>query len=259
MNQFVNVKYGGVIVLCLFVLLGGCRDSANEMENSSRDANPAAEGFNAAASDSQAIAVADSVMKAMGGRKNWDQTKVISWNFFGRRTHTWNKMTGRDSISIPGQNLVIDMNIESKEGTVYKDGQEITQPDSLQKYLQRGYETWVNDSYWLLMPYKLKDSGVTLTYMGLDTTDTGRMAHKLKLTFDSVGVTPNNMYYVYVDTAENLVRQWAYYPESTMDEPGFVLPWNNYRQHGNILLSGDRGQYQISDIKVMDEWPESDE
>lgn len=256
MKQFVDVKYNGLMVLCVFFLIAGCSSSTDEMENSSEvEANPAAEGFNAAASDSQAIVVADSVMKAMGGRKNWDQTKVISWNFFGRRTHTWNKMTGRDSIHIPGQNLIIDMNIESKEGTVYKDGEELTQPDSLQKYLQRGYEMWVNDSYWLLMPYKLKDSGVTLNYVGLDSTETGRIAHKLKLTFDSVGVTPNNMYYIYVDTAENLVRQWAYYPESTMDEPGFVLPWNNYQRHGNIMLSGDRGQYKISDIEVMEEWP----
>ena len=28
------------------------------------------------------------------------------------------------------------------------------------------YAIWVNDTYWLLMPYKMKDPGVTLAYDG---------------------------------------------------------------------------------------------
>ena len=250
-----KLKIFFIFGIALFVISCGPQEQTSEINQSSADVNPAAEGFNMQASDSQAVAIADSVMQAMGGRQNWDQTNVIQWNFFGRRTHTWNKQTGRDSIDIPGQNLVIDMNIESQEGTVFKNGEELSEPDSVQKYLNQGYEMWVNDSYWLLMPYKLKDSGVTLTYLGTDTTATGMPAHKLKVTFDSVGVTPNNMYHVYVDTAQHLVRQWAYYPESTMDDPGFVLPWDNYEQYGGILLSGDRGKYEISDIEVMNEWP----
>lgn len=244
--------------IVLLIMACESQDQSAEINQASMEVNPAAEGFNMQGSDSQAVAIADSVMAAMGGRQSWDQANVIQWNFFGRRTHTWNKQTGRDSIHIPGQNLTIDMNIESQEGSVYKNGAELTQPDSVQKYLQQGYEMWVNDSYWLLMPYKLKDSGVTLAYLGMDTTATGIPAHKLKVTFDEVGVTPQNMYHVYVDTAEYLVRQWAYYSESTMDEPGFVLPWNNYQQYGDILLSGDRGRFQLSDIEVMDEWPDGE-
>lgn len=245
-------------ILTLFfslILILGCRSNDQSTE---RKANPAAAGFNMEASDDEAIAIADSVMEAMGGRKNWDQTKIISWNFFGRRTHTWNKKTGRDRIEIPEQNLVIDFNVNSKEGTVTKNGIEMTHPDSVQKYVNLGYEMWANDSYWLLMPYKLKDSGVTLQYTGLDTMQTGEPAHKLQLTFDSVGVTPENRYYVYVDTADYLVRQWAYFPKANMDAPRFVLPWKEYQKYGRIMLSGNRGEYSISDIKVMDEWPESE-
>ena len=53
--------------------------------------NPPAEGFNAAASDDKAIALADQVMEKMGGRKNWDNTRYLHWNFFGRRTLLWIK------------------------------------------------------------------------------------------------------------------------------------------------------------------------
>lgn len=217
---------------------------------------PPAEGFNSEASDAKAIAVADSVMQAMGGYEAWQNTPVISWNFFGRRTHTWDKHNGRDRIEIPEQNMMIEFDINSKKGTVMQDGEEVTNPDSLSKYLDNAYKMWVNDSYWLVMPYKLKDTGVTLKYMGIDTTMAGIPSHKLKLTFDNVGVTSNNMYHVYVDTTDHLVRQWKYFPEADMEEPGFVLPWNDYKRYGNIMLSGNRGQNTLSDIKVMEKWPD---
>lgn len=236
---------------CSLLIVGGCAQSESQQQKNALDS-----GFNAEASDAKAIAIADSVMKAMGGQENWDQTKIITWNFFGSRIHTWDKKTGRDRIEIPGSNMVIDMNISTKEGTVMKDGEEMTQPDSVQKYMQQGYEMWVNDSYWLVMPYKLKDGGVTLKYMGMDTTQTGTPSHKLKMTFDDVGVTPQNKYHVYVDTTDYMVRQWAYFSQADSEEPRFILPWNNYEKHGEIMLSGDRGQNKITGIAVMDDWPD---
>ena len=56
--------------------------------------NPPAKGFNTAASDPKAISVADQAMTAMGGRKNWDATRYITWRFFGFRLHVWDKWTG---------------------------------------------------------------------------------------------------------------------------------------------------------------------
>ena len=46
-----------------------------------------AEGFKAADSDTKAIAIADEVMSAMGGRKNLADTPYITWRFFGFRLH----------------------------------------------------------------------------------------------------------------------------------------------------------------------------
>lgn len=254
MNQSIISKFIVLLIGSFFVLMG-CQpnDSTTQTNN-----NPAAEGFNMEASDDKAIAIADSMMNAMGGRANWDNTEIIHWNFFGQRTHTWNKTTGRDRIVMADSSVIIDFDINSREGTVTKNGEEVTEPDSVEKYLNLGYKMWANDSYWLIMPYKLKDSGVMLNYMGKDTTQTGIPAYKLKLTFDSVGVTPQNMYHIYVDTTNYMVRQWAYFPKADMEAPRFVLPWKDYKKYGNILLSGNRGEYTISDIKVMDEWPDSE-
>jgi len=197
-------------------------------------------------------------MEAMGGRKAWDETRYLAWRFFvpqPGRTHVWDKWTG-DLRYENGTTLTL-MNINTKEGAVWKDGKKVEDPAEAKKLLQQGYEAWVNDSYWLFMPYKLKDSGVTLKYKGEGTTEDGKPADMLQLTFKGVGVTPQNKYDVWVDQASGMVTQWAYYLNNTDAEPKFKTPWANWTKHGKIMLSGDRGKMQLTDIAVYDKVPES--
>lgn len=218
--------------------------------------NPPARGFDWEYSDDQAISIADSVMKAMGGRKNWDNTRYIEWNFFGRRKLLWDKWDNKVRIKmLDSDSTQMLLNMKTMEGKVMKNGEELSSPDSVKKYLDQAMRIWTNDSYWLVMPYKLKDSGVTIKYLGEDTTQTGTKCDLLQLTFEKVGVTPDNKYHIWVDKKDHLVRQWAYYKEASQTDPNFVLPWLNYEKHGNILLSGDRGQRKLTDIKVLDEVP----
>ncbi|MEM6704263.1 MAG: hypothetical protein AAF690_16220 [Acidobacteriota bacterium] len=218
--------------------------------------NPAMPDFNTAASDAQAIALADSVMAAMGGREAWDNTRFIAWNFFGRRTHVWDKWTGNLRFE-PQAGKVILMNINSKEGKVFVDGKEVADAEALAKDLDGGYKAWINDSYWLTMPYKLKDSGVTLKYVGKGELDDGRAGQIVQLTFEGVGVTPQNKYHVYVADDTGLVEQWAFFPTADAPAPQFKTPWAKWTKHGDIMLSGDRGQFQLEDIHVYDDLPAS--
>lgn len=214
----------------------GCQqDNDNQSTN-----NPPAAGFDLANSDPAAIELADSVMAAMGGRQNWDRTRFISWNFFGRRDLTWDKMEGNVRIESHPDSTIYLLNINDLKGRVQVNGQEITHPDSLQKLLTKGKSIWINDSYWLVMPFKLKDSGVTLKYVGEDTTQTGLMCNVLELTFHNVGDTPQNKYRVYVDVKDNLVKQWAYYKDASQDSASQIWPWDNYKRYGSLLLSSDR-------------------
>ena len=52
----------------------------------------------AAQSDEKAVAVADEVMEALGGQSAWDNTRCLTWSFFGRRTHVWDKFTGGSAL-----------------------------------------------------------------------------------------------------------------------------------------------------------------
>ena len=116
---------------------------------------------------------------------------------------------------------------------------------------------WINDSYWLVMPFKLKDSGVTLKYIGEDTTQNGVNSEVLQLTFQNVGNTPDNMYKLWVDKSDNLIKQWAFYARYDQEAPTAIWPWDNYQTYGQIKLSADRSDGRGPKlVKVYDTVPQ---
>ncbi|MFK7770532.1 MAG: hypothetical protein AB8F94_00280 [Saprospiraceae bacterium] len=237
--------------LCMLTFVFSCSEKTNSAISSTLK-NPPAAGFDLANSDAAAIKVADQVMEAMGGRKAYDETRYLFWNFFGSRTLLWDKHKGDVRIESQTDDFTVVMNIHTMKGKVKMNGKELSQPDSLSKYLQKGKNIWINDSYWLVMPFKLKDSGVTLKHLGEDKTEAGKMADVLELNFKSVGKTPENKYHVFVDQETKLVAQWTFYPKYTDTEPRFLTPWDGYKTFGKIKLSGGRGTYQLTDIKVLE-------
>lgn len=207
--------------------------------------NPAAPGFLADSSDPRAIEIADQVMEASGGRANWDAVDTLHWNFFGMRELIWNKTTGDVTITSEKEKYEMNINILTDEGSVIRNGEKVTNTDSLKIFLNQAKEIWINDSYWLAMPFKLKDSGVQLKYIGDGMTQDSMAAEVLELTFQSVGVTPENKYLVYVDKKSNLVSQWDFYAKANDPKPRFSMPWKGYKKIDGILLSEDRGPRRI--------------
>ncbi len=200
-----------------------------------------------------------SSIKAMGGHDAWEATRFLTWNFFGNRRHLWDKHSGdirvegtdRDS----GDSYLVLMNLNSKQGRAWTKGEEVTEPEALAELLQRGESAWINDSYWVFMPYKLRDAGVTLKHVGEGAMVDGRGAEVLELTFADVGRTPENKYRVYVAADSGLVEQWDFYRQAADEEPRFQIPWHDWRPHGDILLSADRGENDHTGIGVLDGVP----
>ncbi|MHC4142850.1 MAG: hypothetical protein ACYSUF_13645, partial [Planctomycetota bacterium] len=179
------------------------------------DPNPPAPGFDAEGSDAKAIKIADAVMEKMGGRRAWDRTRYVRWSFFDRRQHVWDKHAGRVRLERKGPRSgkhyvrIIDLNTGT--GRAWREGEEVTAPGELAAMIASGVSEWINDSYWLVMPYKLKDTGVTLRSLGRGETQDGRAADVLELTFTDVGDSPQNKYHIWVGTDSGLVEQWAYF------------------------------------------------
>ena len=81
--------------------------------------------------------------------------------------------------------------------------------------------------------------------------------HKLQLTFEEVGDTPENKYWVMVDNDTNLVSEWSFFTRFDDESPRFTTPWADYKKYGDILLSGNRGRGQLTDIAVFETVPAS--
>jgi len=224
--------------------------SCKEQTITSKVINPPAKGFLESESDAKAVKIADQVMEANGGRALWDNTRYISWNFVGRRKHVWDKSKEMSYIENAPFKSIISIN--DKSGTIWKGDVKMTEQDSIQKYVQKAYEMWVNDSYWLVMPFKLKDTGVRLQYVDEAITTDSIPSDRLALTFQNTGVTPNNKYHVYVAKDSRLIRQWDFFTNATDSLPRFAMPWQDYKSYNGLMLSGDHGRLQVTDIEVGD-------
>lgn len=251
--------------ILLTLLLAGCQAPPDEQTDPAAattalvtDPNPPADGFNAVGSDAQAIAIADSVVKYHGGRRAYDDTRYLRWNFFGVRDLTWDKEDQLVRIEVPEQDIIYLLDYSDGDdltGAVRKQGVEMTNPDSLALYLQSANSIFINDSYWLVQPFKLKDSGVTLRYGGqANDPQNDRPSEVLELTFSGVGDTPGNRYRLFVDQENYRINTWQFFRDAASEEPTIETPYNGYAQYGDIYLSGDRGgRFQLGDITAPED------
>ena len=223
---------------------------------------PAAEGFDAAGSDDKAIRLADSIVKYHGGWEAYNNMRYLHWNFFGARTLTWDKHEHRVRIEAPKDNTLYLLDFKDSEnltGSVRRFGEEVTNPDSLSFFLNKAHSIWINDSYWLVHQFKLKDSGVTLKYSGEVRVDPQgkRPCHILDMTFKEVGNTPGNKYRLYVDKATFRINTWQFFRDATDEEPAIETPWNGYLPYNGLVLSHDRGgRFQLGPVNALNKMPE---
>lgn len=204
----------------------------------------------AQSNDKKADGIVKNMLTAMGGLKNYNKTHFIQWNFVNRKLF-WDKWTGNVRIENPTENQVILVNINTLKGKVYENGVLVKDQTKVNGLLKKAKNWWINDSYWLVMPWKLQDPGVNLTYVKTDKLPNGKTADILQLTFSAVGVTPDNKYWLYVDREDHLIKQWAHYKNFNDAKPKFVKPWNNYQKVGSILLSFDRPNEEVGPKNVM--------
>jgi hypothetical protein len=110
--------------------------------------------------------------------------------------------------------------------------------EELRKALETGYAWWVNDAYWLLMPYKMRDPGVVLSLAGQEKKGEDAW-DKVLLTFEGVGLTPKDRYWVFVNAKTGLVDRWEFVlkGEST---PPVPFDWKGWKSFGRIQLADDR-------------------
>ncbi|MFB6097848.1 MAG: hypothetical protein ABEK84_01785 [Salinibacter sp.] len=148
--------------------------------------------------------------------------------------HLWNRKTGEYRIEWsdgPDSSYVALVNVRKIRkgrlaGTVYLNGEALTgAADSSAR--KTAYARFVNDTYWLLSPLKVFDPGVNRTYL----PDSSTAEHDvIKLTFDDVGRTPGDKYWLYVSKTTGRLDRWAYHLQSMPEKaPPQYYDWTQYR------------------------------
>lgn len=222
----------------------------------------------AGSSDAEALQVADRLMEALGGGDAWEATRYLKFRFFGRRDHVWDRYTGRHRVegdTPEGEHFVVLHDIHDRgegDGQVFLDGEPLA-GDEKSQWLQRAYAAWVNDTYWLVMPYKLRDPGVHLAYEGTEEID-GQSYDVVRLSFDEVGMTPGDRYWAYVNRETGRMDRWAYHLQSMKPEdPPTAWDWQGWKRYGDIWLAptrkqvGEDRELSLAPIEVPESVPDS--
>jgi len=199
----------------------------------------------ASSSDPQALHVADQVMSALGGKAKWDALPGIRWSFGAEvgdsvrflRRHAWDMHRGLHRVegtNRAGQTYCLIHALDGSMGKAWVAGQPI-EGDSLAKLMKSAMAMWTNDTYWMLMPYKLHDPGVNLAYQG-SVDENGVACDKIALSFDDVGLTPGDHYWVYVDRANHRVVKWQYVLQGN-EPPPVTWTWEGWEQHSGLWFA----------------------
>ncbi len=200
----------------------------------------------------------------------WNDARYLAFTFNVERDgqilasykQQWDRFTGTYAVSgknREGADVRVVMNVDTKEGRGWKNGQPVSDPAEL---LNFGYRRFINDTYWLLMGYKAFDPGVTRAYDGEKTNACGEVHDVVRFSFQNVGLTPGDVYWMWVNRRTGLVDEWHMKLEgSKPEDPPSVVLFRDYRRFGGLLLSTRReiqGRNQfirLDDITVSRDVP----
>jgi YVTN family beta-propeller protein len=197
----------------------------------------------AAERDPRAVEVAERMMQAMGGRDAYESVRLVRFDFevvrdgesLARYYHWWDRGTGRyrlEGTTPEGEPFRVLFDVDTRDGQVWV-GRERLEGEEADRYLERAYGRFINDSYWLLMPWKWLDPGVNLAYEGEREVD-GTAYDVVRLSFGDVGLTPNDRYWGYVSKETGLMERWEYVLQKEDGSPGDAEPtayaWEDWQE-----------------------------
>lgn len=176
------------------------------------------------------------ITEASGGLDAWDKLPVLRFDWmvgndsveFTRNRHLWNKAAdlyrvewsgGQDSTYVAVFSpSTFDPDVPT--GRVALNGDTLS-GNSRTERLAEAHGRFINDSYWLLAPLKVLDPGVRRAL----APDSGQGV--LALSFEGVGLTPGDRYWIETDPETGLMTGWTYVLEGSQDRPPTRWDWTD--------------------------------
>ena len=181
-----------------------------------------APAFDRAGSDPRALAIADRLIAAAGGRDRWAAAKQIRWSESIvteagkpplRLEHAWDRWNGRHYLRLhaPHGDVVVLRSLYDGTGSAYAQAggpmQKLTKEQTDQA-LADARLRWEFDSSLLLIPFLLEAPGVKLTLVGERRGQGDEPAmDEIKVAFDPKDQTRSLTYFVLVDRNTGLISR----------------------------------------------------
>ncbi len=197
--------------------------------------------------DGPSAACVKELTDAMGGQATWDNLPYFRFDFVvvrdgkevARFKHWWDKKRGRCRVEGPddqGRVVTAIFNLSDKKGKAFTDGIVDTDSTNIAAIIQNGYERWVNDTYWIIMPFKLHDPGTRLKHVRTEEANGGTY-DVMELSFaQNVGLTPQDRYWIHVNTKSHLIDKWEYVLTGQKPPPQGST-WESWTSIGPLQLS----------------------
>lgn len=190
--------------------------------------------------------LAADLWKASGG-ENWAKVREVHFTFAVEQEgkplfsaqHVWNVAAETDEVKW-----------KDKQGKDHHVTANLAAPATDDEG-KAAYARWVNDSYWLLAPLKIRDRGVKVQAGGLKDLN-GVPCETIRLSFDKVGLTPTDQYVFYIDPKTKLPVAWDYVPATG---EGMQATWEKYQNFGGLTLATEHNfkgkTIRLAGIKVV--------
>lgn len=107
--------------------------------------------------------------------------------------------------------------------------------DIAKKSPEKGYARWVNDTYWLILPLKLLDPGVRRV-LEADREHNGKTYKTLRISFAQVGLTPGDVYWLFVEPTTDRIERWEMVLEGA-EPPPVGYSFEDHRAVGPLTLA----------------------
>jgi len=200
--------------------------------------------------DAESAGIVRAMTDAMGGQQTWDRLPCFRFDFVvvrdgkdvARFRHWWDKRSGRCRVEGPddqGKQVTAIFTLADKKGTAFVEGLGESDSARVAAIIQNGYERWVNDTYWIMMPFKLRDPGVRIRYARNERT-LETVYDVLELSFaPGTGLTSDDRYWLFVNRRTHLIDRWEFVLTGQKPPPSGAS-WEAWTSLGPVTLSLQR-------------------
>lgn len=196
--------------------------------------------------DAKADAVGKEFIAALGGESAWDKARQFRFDFVvereGKRVasfaHAWDRYTGDYRVSgtdKTGAPYTVYFNVNTRQGKAFVNGKP-AEGETAEALLKTAYGRFINDTYWLIAPWKIFDPGVHRAYEGEKPCPDGGTCDVLKLSFENVGLTPKDVYWLWITRDGRRMVQWQYVLNGAQEDPTTAV-WKEWRELGGVSVS----------------------